>query len=424
MLSRVARVTGLAIAGWMAIAPAGAQTEAAPAVPFATRLEQARTTLQVDDSGLHGAGSRILADAVTRARYVMIGEDHLSREIPQFATGICRIMAPAGLRTFAVESGPEVADMVNGELRRPDRSDRIAAFLRAHPHAVAFQDSRDESDMAAQCAQMAGAQFRLWGLDQEFLGSGGYLLERMLAANPGPHARGAIEALLAFDRTSSAKALASRSIVDLFLIQVTDRQMADAAAAIAQDGGERVRALFDGLAETRAIYLGQDFNGFSSNGQRARLMKRTLLRYLDAGPQPGPILFKFGAVHAAKGFNALGQRDLGNFVAERADGEGTSSLHIAVYGARGVRAFYDEVGRAPKTAPFVLTDDPDFAWLAPVVPAQGSSGKQRDWTLLDLRALRTNPPADMPEPWRQMAQQFDLLVIAPELTPTSMLGVN
>jgi len=417
----VQRIAGLVLAGWMSITPSLAQTATAP---FADRLEQARTMLQVDRDGLHGPGATVITDAIARADYVMIGEDHLSREIPQFTTGICGIMAPFGLRAFAIETGPEIAAMVNDQLRRADREEKVTAFIQAHPHAMAFQDSRDESEMAARCAQMAGPDFRLWGLDQEFLGSGGYLLEQMLAAQPGPSARTAIEQLLAFDRKASKAALASGSIVDLFIIQVTDQQMADAAAAIEVDGNDRVKQLFQALAETRAIYLGQDVDGFSSNGQRARLMKRTLLRYLDGDTRPGKLLFKFGDVHAAKGFNVLGQRDLGNFVAERADGESASSLHIAVYGSRGVHAFYDQVGHQPRTAPFVMTDDPDYAWLKAILPEQNTAATPSDWTLLDLRALRNNPPADMPAVWHEVTQQFDLLVIAPVLTPTTMLGVK
>lgn len=418
MLSRIAVLLLLA---WTT----AGRAETPPAsVPFSERLTQAHTALRVDGEGLHGPGSTVLADAVARAQYVMIGEYHLSREIPLFATGVCRIMAPSGLRAFVVETGPEVAAMVDSQLRRPDREERIAAFVRAHPHAIAFQDSRDESQMAARCAQMAGPDFALWGLDQEFLGSGGYLLERMLDAKPGPLSRAAIERLVAFDRTATAKALQSGSIVDLFLIQVSDQQLAEARAAIERDGGVRVKRLFRALTETRAIYLGQDVDGFSSNGRRARLMKQTLVDHLKATPGTGKLLFKFGDVHAAKGFNTLGQRDLGNFVAERADGEGTSSLHIAVYGAKGILPSYDEVGRPLKTAPFDLTDDPHYAWLKAAVPTGAQAATSGEWTVVDLRTLRANPPADMPDAWREAARQFDLLVLAPTLSPTTTLGLQ
>ncbi len=389
--------------------------------PFATRLDRARATLQVDDEGLHGPGAAVIADAVQQARYVLIGEDHLSQEIPRFATGICRIMAPGGLNAFAVETGPETTKVINENLRRPDRASRIAAFTDAHPDVMAFQNGRDESDMAARCARLAGPRFRMWGLDQEFLGASGYLLDQMLAADPGPRARTAIEGLRAFDRTATAAAVASGSPGDFFLFRTSDPQIAAAGTAIAHDGGSRVRALFDALRETRAIYLGQNTDGFASNGRRARLMKRTLVGYLDAVPQPARVMFKFGDVHMAKGVNGLGQRDVGNFVAERAEGEGVSSLHIAVYGAKGVHALYGGVSRPLRQEPFVMSDDPDYAWLKDALAARDTAHADRDWMLVDLRALRSRPSADTPPAWRRMAQAYDLLVVAPELTPSVLL---
>ena len=393
-------------------------------MPFAARLEQSRTTLQVDAGGLHGPGAAVLADAVAQARYVLIGEDHLSREIPQFTTGVCRMMAPAGLDAFAVEIGPEAARVVNDDLRRPDRVARLTTFVQAHPDAFAFQNGVDESDMAAECARLAGPRFRMWGLDQEFFGAAGYLFEQMLAAHPGPAARGAIGKLVTADRAATAKALASGSPGDLFIYTVTDQQLADAKPAIERDGGDRVRSLFGALGETRAIYLGQNTDGFASNGQRALLMKRTLAHYFNESAKPARVLFKFGDLHMAKGINAHGQRDVGNFVAERAEGEGATSLHIAVYGAKGVHALYGGVGRQVRHEPFVLTDDPDYAWLKDALPSPHGADAAQQWTVIDLRPFQGRAPADMSTPWRRMAERYDLIVVAPDLTPSSLVGAR
>jgi hypothetical protein len=136
------------------------------------------------------------------------------------------------------------------------------------------------------------------------------------------------------------------------------------------------------------------------------------------------VLFKFGDVHAAKGVNALDQRDLGNFVAERAEGEGATSLHIAVYGAKGVHALYAGVGRQVRTEPFVLTDDADYAWLKDALALRDKAGAGSQWMLMDLRTLRARPPADLPPAWRRQIYEYDMLVVAPELTPSSLIGAK
>lgn len=387
---------------------------------FADRLAQVRSYFSVDATGLHGSGAATIADAAAKARYVMIGEDHLSREIPMFARGLCRLMAPDGLRAFAVETGPEAARIVNANLRRPDRIARLTAFMQTRPDSMAFQNGRDESDMAADCAAMAGPDFSIWGLDQEFFGASGFLLEQMQAAHPGPVARAAIAHLVDLDRAATQKAVASGSVGDLLVFTIGEAQLADADAAIRRDGGQRVRELFDGLVETRAIYLGQNNDGYASNGRRARLMKRTLVKHLAEAPKSARVLFKFGDLHAAKGVNGLDQRDLGNFIAERAEGEGAQSLHIAVYGAKGVHALYNGVGRQVRTEPFVMTDDADYAWLKDALGGLDSGSSE--WMLVDLRQLRAHPPKDMPSTWRQKSLQFDLLVVAPTLTPSTLMG--
>ena len=144
-------------------------------------------------------------------------------------------------------------------------------------------------------------------------------------------------------------------------------------------------------------------------------MKRTLVRHLAEVPKSARVLFKFGDLHAAKGVNGLDQRDLGNFIAERAE-----SLHIAVYGARGVHALYNGVGRQVRTEPFVMTDDADYAWLKDALGGLDSGSSE--WMLVDLRQLRAHPPRDMPPTWRQKSLQFDLLVVAPTLTPSTLMG--
>lgn len=317
--------SAVALAGlWAASAHAqtGAQTVTPPT--FAERLAQAGSPLTVGPQGFSGPGAVILSEAVDASRYVMIGESHFSREIPAFTANVCRLMAPGGLTAMVVETGPEAAAVVNAGLRAPDREQRMSNFMRAHPDAMAFLSGRDENQTAADCAAAAGPDFALWGLDQEFFGVSGYLFEQMLAASLGPIARARIEALAEQERTATQAALTSGSPMDMFLFKATDAALDEAGAAIARDGGDRAKALFAALRETRAIYQSSMARTGDSNGRRARLMKRTLAAHFAEAPQ-ARVLMKFGAYHLYKGYNPLGQRDVGNFVAEHADGAGVAS---------------------------------------------------------------------------------------------------
>lgn len=402
-------------------ASAHAQTVAPPT--FAERLAQAGSPLTVRPEGFSGPGATILSDAINASRYVLVGESHLSREIPAFTTNICRLMAPGGLTAMAVEIGPEAAVAVNARLRAPDREQQTADFMRGHPDAMAFLNGRDESQTAADCAGVAGPDFELWGLDQEFFGASGYLFEQMLAAGPGPLARAQIEALAEQERTAVQAALASGSPGDLFLFQVADATLDQAGAAIDQDGGDRAKALFAALRETRAIYQASQSGRGDPNGRRARLMKRTLAAHFAQAPQ-ARVLMKFGAYHLYRGFNPLGQRDVGNFVAEHADGEGVKSLNMIVVGARGVEAGYNGVGRQVRVHDFDATTGEDSDWRKDVTLARPADMASGDWLLVDLRRLRGADLEALTPEWRGIIRGYDFAVVAPELSASSVLGAN
>jgi hypothetical protein len=402
---------------------ASAHADPVASLSFAERLAQVGSPLTVRPEGFSGPGAAILSEAIDASRYVLIGESHHSREIPAFTTNICRLMAPGGLTAMVVEIGPEAAGAVNARLRAPDREQQISDFMRSHPDAMAFLNGRDEGQTAADCAGVAGPDFKLWGLDQEFFGVSGYLFEQMLAAGPGPLARAQIEALAEQERTATQAALTSGSPFDLFLFKATDAALDQAGTAIDQDGGDRVKGLFAALRETRAIYQASQSRRGDPNGRRARLMKRTLVTHFAEAPQ-ARLMMKFGAYHLYKGYNPLGQRDLGNFVAERADGEGVKSLHIVVTGARGVQAGYNGVGRQVAVHNFDAATGKHSDWSKDVMLARPSSTPPGDWFLVDLRPLRSVDLEALTPEWRALIRGYDLAVVAPELSASTILGVH
>ncbi|TFW14132.1 hypothetical protein EGY25_02690 [Brevundimonas intermedia] len=407
---------------------ASAHAETVAPLTFVERLAQAGSPLTVRSEGFSGPGAAILSEAIDASRYVLIGESHFSREIPAFTTNVCRLMAAGGLETggltaMAVETGPEAAVAVNARLRASDREQQMSDFINAHPDVMAFLNGRDEGQTAADCAGVAGPDFELWGLDQEFLGASGYLIEQMLAAGPGPLARAQIEALAEQERTTMQAALASGSPFDFFLLKAADATLDQAGAAIDQDGGDRVRTLFAALRETRAIYQASQARRGDPNGRRARLMKRTLAAHLAEAPQ-ARVLMKFGAYHLYKGYNPLGQRDVGNFVAEHADGEGVQSLNMIVVGARGTEAGYNGVARPMRVREFDAVTGEDSDWRKDVMLARPSNMAPGDWLLVDLRTLRSADLEALTPEWRAIIRGYDLAIVAPELTASTKLGAD
>lgn len=76
------------------------------------KLHEVRYELHVEGGKFSGSGAPVLATAIADANYVLIGEGHLTREIPRFAAGVCKLIGDAGPFTMVVEASPEAATFV------------------------------------------------------------------------------------------------------------------------------------------------------------------------------------------------------------------------------------------------------------------------------------------------------------------------
>jgi hypothetical protein len=102
------------------------------------------------------------------------------------------------------------------------------------------------------------------------------------------------------------------------------------------------------------------------------MLKQNLRRDLETTSkdgQQGKLLVKFDEWHLYKGLNPLHQRDLGNYIAEMADGQGNHSLHICVLGAAGTHRLYAGYARPMKLEKFVMDEDEGYRWLKPAICA-------------------------------------------------------
>ncbi len=415
----------LSIAAFLAPQLVYAQAPVETATPqppaFEPKLREARYDLRLENGKFAGNAAAVLESAIASAQYVLIGEDHITREIPQFTTAVCDVMAPQGLSAMAVEVGPQAAEFVSALFGKPDRLVRTAALIHQYPNSVAFMDVRQENDLAAHCAESAHTpHFHFWGLDQEFVGSAGWLLDQILATHPGPAATAAITRLKSEEQQDATRAKETGDPSKLFLFAASDSELAEVSAVLQREGNAAANALLGELIESREIYLKNMQGSPDSNRQRARLLKDNFRRDVEkaaADDRPQKVLFKFGDWHLYKGYNPLHERDLGNYIAEIADGRGSSSLHICVLGAKGthrVFAGYDQPTRLEK---FVMDEDPDYLWLKPAIDNQVPNA----WTLYDLRKLRFTKLGPLDSGMERMIYGYDLLVIVPELTPADLI---
>ena len=390
----------------------------APAKPISLgdALIAGRTTLTISPQGFGGDGAHTLRQAIRSASIVALGEDHGTREIPAFMAAVCSEMGPS-LGALALEIGQTAAEQLDPVLRSPDRSRRMASWSRLYPAGVAFLDIEADNSAAADCLAVA-PKARLIGLDQEFIGAAGMVLDAILATKLTRDARQAVESIRSTERVAGDQARVSGDPTSLLLLSATAQQMDTVAAAIANGGNDRARKLFSRLVESATIYRWNNTGGTEGNAIRARLMKTALRRQMPVG---GKVLTRLGAVHLYKGVNPLQERDLGNWIAETMDGEGKpASLHILVVGAKGTQAAFGGYARPFRSEQYDAATSKNARWLAPALAGQAPAGAGS--TLFDLRQLRHRQLTGVSPEWRRAIDGYDMLLIIPNVTASPGVG--
>lgn len=71
-----------------------------------------------------------------------------------------------------------------------------------------------------------------------------------------------------------------------------------------------------------------------------------------------------------------------------------------------------------------MKGDKDADWRKDAALAQAADAAPGSWMLVDLRTLRTKDLASEPPEWRELSLGYDIAILAPTITATSLLGVE
>jgi len=293
---------------------------------------------------------------------------------------------------MALEIGPEVAPDLERFARAVDGVKQLTEFLKKYPETVAFYDWQEEFAMLQQCQKAtAPGHMTIWGLDQEFMGAGGFLLDKIQATNLGPEAKAATETLVKENNDAHAAAAKSGNPGDLLMMAAKQEELDRVRDLLKNQAKPEAQKLFEDLLVSREIYK-KNMTGdyYSSNRQRALLMKKNFSEPFAASPRNDGVLpkvfFKFGAYHMFRGINPLHSSEIGNLIGEAAEANQFKSVHILIVGVKGEQLHFAGIGRPPEAAPLDLAGDKDsdFLFFKPLFDVQ----VENSWTLYDLRALR------------------------------------
>jgi hypothetical protein len=294
--------------------------------------------ISFDASGMSGSGGDRLKAEVKDAQFVALGEDHGFADPPLLARALAADMRSKEEPVFHVaEIGPFTAEWLKQQLANKPKSDglrSIAAALKGKGLAMPFTSNVEDSLLAADFFD-TGGKSRLWGIDQEFIGSPLILLDRLAARTKHPAIRRQLTDLSDADRTAFAKL----EFGNAWLGKVQPEELKIIANGVGND--REALSLIEALAESAEIYQLNNRGAYqASNEYRSALMQRYFLdKYRKAGKAPR-VLLKMGAYHLGRGTTPVGIYDLGSLLPGLAAANGKRSLHIAYVPIAGsVRSF-------------------------------------------------------------------------------------
>jgi hypothetical protein len=361
-----------------------------------TLLHANRWAVTASKQGLSGEGANRIAAWADEAQFFMLGEDHGSAGLAQFATALSRTLGQRGYRHTAIEVDPLMTAKLSMAMKGGKAG--LARYLAEDQRmlAIPFFGWSEEADFIGTALEFGP----LWGLDQTFVGAAHVHLDEIGALSKTP----AVRAMAA----QLAKLARSKPLGLLGAIEV--EHLAALRDAMPPEEDPAARALADQLIESSLIYepfVRRQGSQYAANFAREAMMKRYFLAAFTAATKsegkPPKVLLKFGANHLQRGLSSTRVPALGNFLAEYA----FATLNRPVFNLSMVCGPGGQMASFQGSA--VACDagfDEVYGPLGPHLLAEGA-------TLFDLRPLRDRPDLwrTWPQPLKEWIWSYDALVV-------------
>ena len=274
--------------------------------------------------GLGGEGANALSEAIADAQFIVVGEDHGFADAPILIAGLAAESGEAGFDIYAVETGPMSADWLV-EALESGGADLLAGKLEGRPLSIPFLGMREEAEVAAMFLK----QGRIWGIDQEFIGSP--LIHFEILADGASDTQSELVAIL-LERERTAFASGNQGAV--FFMAGTDEEWLALRQAFAGEDAKlaRIAAMERSAAIYRHYVTGR---GLDNNLDRIALIREYFLEAYHAHAEehgsPPKVLMKLGATHAGRSTSPMATFDIGSLVEGMAAANGMDALHIAYF---------------------------------------------------------------------------------------------
>jgi hypothetical protein len=278
----------------------------------------------IENNQLIGLGADTLKNVIRESQFFMLGEEHFSPQISELTNVLLPYFSSNGYKNFALEVGPFTAKIIQREInfKKSLYQFNSSFYAKYKDVPIPFFDGTKDDEFIKTALKN---NFKLWGLDQEYITAPLFLLDEI-----NRNAKDSISTKELYNNakeylTQQLRSFNSEKENQYFEMFDNDN---DFTKYIKQCNNPKQKEIIEALSISMDIYKQQNWNG---NQVRMEYMKRNfsnnykIAQKKDSFPK---VLIKMGSMHLGWGKSWLGIYDLGNMINELANYNDTKSVSI------------------------------------------------------------------------------------------------
>jgi hypothetical protein len=361
------------------------------------------TTFTKEGKSFSGEGWNKIMGQAQASDFVLVGEDHFTNEIPYFFSALT---SQIKFDNFFCEIDPYLANILQNNIKNYSVPE-FDKYKAEYSNSFSFFSISPEFELLKK---LVNSKTNIYGLDQIFLTSDRVICNDLQQKTKNSKAKNIYTSISDSSKIYTETFTEDHSkpifymFTDNFQKQLTELSLLDLS--------KEEKEIIEAMKLSAKIYKEQNHH------LRIQLMKNQLMK-INPEWSGEKNLFKFGAIHLAKGESLLKIYDIGNLVNNIADSKFKSTLNILIIEKSGTLG-------APFGLPEQHVDENSnsLKQLKPIFKAV--SGDQ--WHCFDLIPLREALENDKiivkDKMLSRIIKGYDLLVIIPTVTAAKYIGIK
>jgi hypothetical protein len=296
----------------------------------ATDVDKFCYKFKIENEKIVGNSYEILNNRISKSQFVLLGENHFVSEISLFTNSLIPMLAKNNFKYFIAEIGPNSVKKLVSEIQKKgqlfDFNTKNHELTGEIP--IPFFDGKEDELFLKTALKN---NFKISGIDQEYLSSQFFLFEEILELSKNKKTITPAYQIATGFMLSEFKEFWKDPNHKVFEKYINSKEI-NTFFELTNKENTQIQAIISDLKISWQIYrLYQERLGKESNNLRIQNMKTNFSKYYKetAKKDDLPKMFvKMGAAHLSNGLSIFGYYDLGNMIKELSHFNQTTSTSI------------------------------------------------------------------------------------------------